>query len=172
MALPSNLRMPCSYIVLPCPLPIHPPESWPAPKAFLTITAAHSHPNTSRTLAPGCQELLLKVREAKIVCALSIPLNCSHRRGGAESLVLLGVEGTKEEQSLLRSGDANLQQWQQPHLGGHLQRYTGNRLSSEHHKREISLFCNFIVLISSHLKPSISSLLSRAFLSVLGRKLE
>lgn len=49
------------------------PQAWQTPKVFLTLTSTYSYPSTSPTLAPGCQELLLKVREAKIVSALSIP---------------------------------------------------------------------------------------------------
>lgn len=72
---------------LPCSLP----STLPSPGQFLLLPPSDIHslfPSTGSTLAPGCQELLLKVREAKIVSALSIPIPRKlERRGGAESPV-------------------------------------------------------------------------------------
>lgn len=151
------------------------PQSRPDPNAFLTLTSTHSYPSTNPTLAPDCQVQLLKVREAKIVSALSIPhppLNCLQKRGGAESPVL-ERGSTEGEEALLRSRDAKQQHGNSPiGIAEAICRDSQHKLSSEHHKTETPPFCNFMLLISSHLKPSIFSLLSRALWSVLRGKLE
>lgn len=170
------LRFPqnCS---LPSSLSINPPQSWPIPTAFLMIASTHFYPSTSPTLAPGCQELLLKVREAKIVFALSIPIPPKLPLEERRSWVTSGGGGGEDYRGggiLAQIRGCKAATWQQPHLdgGGHLQRYTmQTRLSSQHHRREAPPFCTFIVLISFHLKPSISSLLFRALWSGRGGKL-
>lgn len=158
-------------------LSINLPQAWPTPKAFLTLTSTHSHTQHQPHPCPRLPRIAFEgQRSQNSLCSQHppSPLNCSRSRRGAESPVL-GRGGDKGGGIFAQIRGCKAAAWQQPHLdrGSHLQRYrTQIRPSPEHHKRETHPFCNFMLLISSHLKPSIFFLLSRALYGGLRGKLE
>lgn len=102
---------------------INHPQSWTTPNAFHTLTSTHSNSSTSPTLAPDCQELLLKVREAKIVSALSIPhpppLTVARGEEELSHQNLVGGGGIRENRGggiLAQIRRCKAATWQQPHL--------------------------------------------------------